>query len=183
MGARINAVSALPNGSDMHTEIIDWQLLAQRLEAYLAAMGIDDRRELDRLSEQVRRRVEVRRAAAPLENALEAVIEETHALLDEWLIAELALEGDANALAAARASVLSGNLPGWSARWSGLSDVTLDEAIRAQRLTAVPEPAPLTMQPSVIDLCCARMRRRIAAAICRLFCQPNLPTNPSGARR
>lgn len=182
MGARIDSVPVLPDAAAMPTEAADWPCAAGRMVEYLTALGVRDPREIDRLSEQVRLRVDSRAAHAPLENVVEAAIEETLALLDDWLTAELDIGGDANALAAARAAVLGGTLPGWSARWAGLGGDSPAPTIRSLQRDAVPEFAPLTMQASTIDLCCHRLRRRIAATICRLFCQPDLPTNPRGDR-
>ncbi len=158
------------------------QVVAQRAIEYLTALGVRDRLEIERLCEQIRLRVTTREATAPLEHPLEAVIEETHALLDEWLIEELGIEDDANTLAAARAAVLGGGIPGWSARWAGLAGDSPAPAIRALRLAAVPDAAPLIMEASTIDLCCHRLGRRIADAICRLFCRPDMRTNPHGDR-
>jgi hypothetical protein len=180
MGAGIDAVPVHHAGDPMHTDSSDWQPTARRVVDYLTALGVRERLEIERLSEQVRRRVETRATTTPLEDSVEAAIEETHALLDEWLIAELGIDGDANALTAARAAVLGGDIPGWSARWAGLAGDSLAPAIRAIHLVAVPEFAPLAMQSSTIDLCCQRMRRQIAAAICRLFCQPDMRTNSRG---
>ena len=167
MGARIDSAPALPDGTAMPTKASDWPRAARRLVEYLTALGVRDRQEIDRLGEQVRRRLDARAAHAPLEDAVEAAIEEILALLDDWLTAELDIGGDANALAAARAAVLGGGIPGWSARWAGLAGDSLATEIRAFQRDAVPERAPLTMQASTIDLCCHRLRRRIAAAICR----------------
>ncbi|MBK5964390.1 hypothetical protein CCR95_09910 [Thiocystis minor] len=166
----------------MPTKASDWTRAARRVFEYLTALGVREPQEIDRLSEQVRLRLEIRATHAPLEDAVEAAIEETHALLDEWLTVELGIDGDANALATARAAVLGGTIPGWSARWAGLAGDALAPTIRAFQRDAVPEFAPLTMQASMIELCCHRLRRRIADAICRLFCQPDLPTNPRGER-
>ncbi|AFL73298.1 hypothetical protein [Thiocystis violascens] len=182
MGARIDSAPALLGGATIPTEATDWTRAAPRVLEYLTALGVRDRLEIDRLSEQVRLRLEVRATHAALEDAVEAAIEETLALIDQWLAVELGIDGDANALATARAAALGGTIPGWSARWAGLAGDSLAPAIRALQRDTVPEFAPLTMQASTIELCCHRLRRRIADAICRLFCQPDLPTNPRGDR-
>lgn len=182
MGARIDSAPVLEDGATMPISPADWQRAAARLVDYLTALGVGEAQDIERLSEQVRVRLDARAAQAPLENAVEAAIEETHALLDEWLVAELGGASDANALAAARAAVLGGGLPGWSARWAGLGGASPVPAIRALQRDAVPEFALLTMEASRIDLCCQRLRRRIAALLCRLFCHPNVPTHPRGER-
>jgi hypothetical protein len=132
-------------------------------------MGIREPPEVAVLVEQVRRQVEDRAAAAPLEDPVEVAIEETHALLDRWLVSELGLEGDANALFAARAAVLGGGVPGWSARWAGLAGRSLAPEIRALSIGAVPEPAPLTMEPNPIDLFLHRLARLFSAGLRRLL--------------
>lgn len=182
MGARIGSALLLLDGDEMLTDRSDWTGVAPRVMEYLTALGVRDPQEIARLSQQVRLRVESRAARSPLEDSVEAAIEETYALLDEWLVAELRIDGDANALTAARAFVLEGGVPGWSARWAGISDAALAPTIPALNLASVPEFAPLTMQASTIDLCCHRLRRKIAAAICKLFCQPEMLMNPRGDR-
>ncbi|MGE5154604.1 MAG: hypothetical protein ACM3ST_11360 [Bdellovibrio bacteriovorus] len=149
----------------------DWQRAARRLDLYLRALGVREPAEAERLREQVRLRVEARSVAAPLEDPVEAAIEETHALLDQWLATELGLEGDANGLCAARAAVLGGGLPGWSARWAGLSDASVADAIRANVITAVPDPASLAMEPNPIDLFLHRLGCRLASRFNRLLCR------------
>lgn len=153
----------------------DWQRAAGRVAVYLAAMGVHEDAEVDRIGEQVHLRVEARAAAGPLEDPVEVAIEEAHGLLDRWLAAELGLEGDANALCAARAAVLGGGVPGWSARWAGLSEQSLAPRIRALCIAAVPEPAPLTMEPNPIDLFLHRLGCRLATGFNRLLCRPAGP--------
>ncbi len=180
MGTRIGA--SFPDGTEMLAA--DWQPASQRVSDYLTAMGVSEPLDMERLVAQVRLRVDSRAIAAPLEDIVESAIEETHALLDEWLVAELGHEADANNLEAARAAVLSGHVSGWSARWVsfiiGLTDHSLAPAIHALTILPLPEPAPLVMDANVIDLCCHRLRRRIAAAICRFFCHPELRTPAHG---
>ncbi|MBK1642054.1 hypothetical protein CKO12_09240 [Chromatium okenii] len=152
-----------------------WPPTAARLTVYLAALGVTDAAEVAQLTEQVRQQVASRAAAAPLEDTIEAAIEATLALLDAWLLTELG-EADPNALAAARAAVLSGEVPGWTQRWldgAAAESDTLAPQLRALQLTAVPPLAPLPMPTSTIDLCCQRARRQFSGAICRWFCQPD----------
>lgn len=149
----------------------DWPRVKDRLCAYLAAMGVHEPLAVERLGEQIRARVEARAAISPLEDPVESAIEEAHALLDRWLVAELGLEGDADALCAARAAVLGGGVPGWSARWAGLAEVSPASEIRALCIPAVPESAPLTMEPSTIDLFLHRLGCRVAAGFNRLLCR------------
>lgn len=145
----------------------DWDRAAVRVESYLRAMGVRDPREIALLREQVRQRAEARAAAMPLEDAVEAAIEETGDLLDRWLNHELGHDSagvvEPDALCAARAAVLGGSVPGWSARWAGLSETPLGAAIQSARLAPVPERAPLVMEPNPIHLCCHRLRLRLAA--------------------
>lgn len=152
-------------GQGQGLEASDWERAAQRVIAYLGAMGIREPREQALLREQVRLRVEARAVAVPLEDPVEAAIEETHALLDLWIASELGLEGDADTVFAARAAVLGGGVPGWSARWAGLAERSLANEIRALCVAPVPEPAPLTMEPNSIDLFMHRMTGRIAAIL------------------
>jgi hypothetical protein len=163
----------------------EWQRASGRLGEYLAAMGVRNPQEVERLGEAVRTRLESRLAATPLEDPVESAIEETHALLDLWLAAELGLEGEASTLCAARAAVLGGGLPGWSARWAGLSERSLAPEIRALCIAAAPEPAPLTMEPNPIDLFLHRLARRLAGGFHRLLARSAIPESatPKSATR
>ncbi len=154
----------------------DWQRALPRVVAYLAAMGVTATWEVERLCERVRLRAETRAAAAPLEDPVEAAIEETDALFDQWLSSELGLAGDANTLFAARATVLGGVVPGWSARWAGISGDSLASAIRAAMVSPLPESAPLPMEPATIDLFGHRLARRIARWLKQAF--PRLGAGP-----
>jgi hypothetical protein len=154
----------------------DWQRALPRVVAYLAAMGVTAPWEVERLCERVRLCAETRAAAAPLEDPVEAAIEETNALFDQWLASELGLAGDANTLFAARATVLGGVVPGWSARWAGISGDSLASAIRAAMVAPLPESAPLPMEPATIDLFGHRLARRIARWLKQAF--PRLGAGP-----
>jgi len=167
-------------GQGQGLEASDWERAAARVFAYLGAMGVREPKELELLREQIRPRVEARALAAPLEDPIEAAIEETHALLDLWIVSELGLEGDADTLFAARAGVLGGGLPGWSARWAGLSGCSLAPEIRALCVPPVPEPAPLTMEPNPIDLFLHRLTGRLAAIV---RCVLGRPAGPNPAAR
>jgi hypothetical protein len=143
----------------------DWQWATDRVTEYLRAMGVREAQEIELLKEQVRLRVEAR-AGTPLEDPMEVAIEETHALLDLWLAAELGRDADNDTLYAARAAVLGGGVPGWSAGWAGLSGHSLADEIRARSVRAVPETAPLTMEPTDIDLFLHRLGTKVRRFLC-----------------
>jgi hypothetical protein len=145
----------------------DHAVVERRVRHYLSALGVQDADEAERLTRQVIERVEFRAKLGQLGEPLETAIEETHRLLDRWLIAELGLDAEPDRLSAARAAVLGGHLPGWTRRWAGLSEIPLAESIRAVRFQSVPEPAPLTMEPNPIQLCCHRLLPRLLARIGR----------------
>ena len=147
----------------------DRALVERRVRLYLHALGVPDPSEAEVLVQQVIERVEFRATLGQLGEPLEVAIEETHRLLDQWLVAELGLESDPDQISAARAAVLGGHVPGWTRRWAGLSEESLADSIRAVRFQAVPERAPLTMEPSLIRLCCHHMLRRLLARIGRLL--------------
>jgi len=151
---------------------VDWERVTDRVSLYLQSMGVRDAVEIERLSDQVRVRLESRAISAPLEDPLESAIEETIGSLDRWLVTELELDADPGPLAAARAAVLGGEITGWSARWAGLADRPLADEIRAACLSPVPDPAPLVMEPSTIELCCHRLRCRIVESLGRVLCRP-----------
>jgi len=178
VGTSPTAVTSASQGCGL--EAGHWRRAAGRVAAYLAALGVQEPREVELLWGKVRLRVEARAAVVPLENPVEAAIEETHGLLDLWIASELGLEGDANTLCAARAVVLGGGVPGWSARWAGLSEHSLAPEIRALCVNAVPEPAPLTMEPNPIDLFMHRLGARLAAMI---RCILGRPGDPDAAAR
>ena len=145
----------------------DHAAVDRRVRLYLNALGVQDPHETDVLACRVIERVEFRAKLGQLGEPLETAIEETHRLLDRWLIAELGLDAEPDRLSAARAAVLGGHLPGWTRRWAGLSEVSLAESIRAVRFQAVPERAPLAMEPNPIRLCCHRLVRRLPAWVGR----------------
>lgn len=138
-----------------------------RVKLYLNTLGVHDVHEAEVLTRQVIERVEFRAKLGQLGEPLETAIEETHRLLDRWLIAELGLDAEPDRLSAARAAVLGGHLPGWTRRWAGLSEMSLADSIRAVRFQAVPERAPLTMEPNPIQLCCHRLVRRLLVRVGR----------------
>lgn len=139
----------------------------QRVRLYLNALGVQDSQETEVLVRRVIERVEFRATLGQLGEPLEVAIEETHRLLDRWLVAELGLESDPDQISAARAAVLGGHVPGWTRRWASLSEDSLADSIRALRFLAVPDRAPLTMEPNPIRLCCHRLVRRLAARVLR----------------
>jgi hypothetical protein len=143
---------------------ITWERVAERITLYLHALGIRDPLQCERLIARIRQRWDARVHATPLEDPVEAAIEETCALLDGWLCTELGIDGERGALFTARAAVLSGAVPNWSARFAGVSGESVAAQIHAASVHPLPEPAPLTMEPSVINLCCYRLRHRVATA-------------------
>lgn len=145
----------------------DYAAVDRRVRLYLNALGVQDAREAELLARQVIERVEFRATLGQLGEPLEVAIEETHRLLDRWLVAELGLDADPDQISAARAAVLGGHLPGWTRRWAGLSEVSLAESIRSVHFQAVPERSPLTMEPNPIQLCCHHLVRRLLARILR----------------
>lgn len=145
----------------------DQAAVEQRVRRYLNALGVQDPHETDVLARRVIERVEFRAKLGQLGEPLETAIEEAHQLLDRWLIAELGPESDPDQISAARAAVLGGHVPGWTRRWAGLSVVSPAESIRARRFQAVPERAPLTMEPNPIRLCCHHLLRRLLVGIGR----------------
>lgn len=162
---------------------LDWGRVAEQASSYLQAMGVRDPTEIGRLWGEVRTRLESRAASAPLEDPSEAAIEETLGLLDQWLSLELGIEGDANHLYRARAAVLGGGVPGWSARWAGLSGRSLAPQIQALCAPAVPDPAPLVMEANPIELCCHRLGCRIGEAFGGLLCRRDSEGKHSGEPR
>ena len=150
---------------------------------YLQAMGVGEPLEVAALTAQVIERLRARAAKAPLENPVEAAVDETYALLDDWLAGELGIGGDLNALFTARAAVLGGGVPGWTSRWAGLSGTNLADAIRAASIAPVPEFAPLTMEPGTIHLCCHRLLPAILAGLRRLVAPPDLSRDLLGGPR
>lgn len=145
-----------------------WAGVAERVEEYLRAMGVVDAFHLELLSARARRAFQARMASAEVEEPMELAIEVVNCLLDDWLDAELDLAGDRQALLAARAAVLRGAIPGWAARFSGVAGKSIAAAIRVATVQAVPEPAPLAMEPSPILLCCYGLRHRVAVRLRRL---------------
>lgn len=174
------SVSATPTSTlDPHAR----QQALQRVQDYLRALGVTEPREVAALTDQVVERLGARAAKVPLENLIEAAVDETYALLDDWLISELDIDGDLNARFAARAAVLGGGVAGWSSRWAGLSSTNLADAIRAACIAPVPELAALTMEPSTINLCCHRLVPTILAGLRRLVSPPDISRDLLGGPR
>ena len=146
-----------------------WEDVAGRVSDYLRALGVEDPLHLERLAARIRQRLETRAATTTLEDPVEAAIEETYALLDAWLCAELGIEGDRDALFTARAAVLSGAVPHWAARFAGVSGESRAAAIQAAVVRAIPAYAPLPMVPNTIDLFWRRVGHAIAAALRHLL--------------
>lgn len=175
------AVSAAPSSSAL--DPLDRQRALQRVQDYLRSMGVSEPQEVRALTEQVVERLRARATKAPIENPVEAAVAETYLLLDRWLASELGLGGDANALFAARAAVLGGGVPGWSARWAGLTATNLGDAIRAASIAPVPARSPLTMEAATINLCCHRLIPRILGALRRLVAPPEIGRDLTGGPR
>lgn len=146
-----------------------WATVAGRVNDYLRALGVQDPLHLERLAQRIRQRFEARAALAKLEDPVEAGIEETYALLDEWLCTELGIEGDRDTLFRARAAVLGGAVPNWAARFAGVSGESLAAPVHAASVLAIPEYAPLVMEPNTIELFWHRVGRVIATVLRRLI--------------
>jgi hypothetical protein len=142
-----------------------WVRVSQRVALYLRALGIEDPLHRERLLVRIQQRWEARVSAVPLEDPVEAGIEEAYTLLDTWLCAELDITGEVDALFTARAAVLSGAVPNWTARFAGVSGESIAAQVRAAGVQPEPEPAPLDMEPSTINLCCHDLGRRITGAL------------------
>ncbi|WP_245232401.1 hypothetical protein [Thiorhodococcus minor] len=158
----------------------DRRAVEERAGRYLHALGVQRDAEAGVLLQRVVKRVELRAALGQLGDPFEAAVEEVHSLLDQWLVSELGLERDPDAFSAARAAVLGGDVPGWTSRWAGLSNEPLAERIRAERVLAVPERAPLRMEPTRIELCCYRLGRRLLLRIARWLGWRGRHATPAG---
>ncbi|QIK37685.1 hypothetical protein GWK36_06485 [Caldichromatium japonicum] len=171
MGQGVGDSLAILESPPAAAEVVSADRLAieMRVRLYLEALGVQASDELDALAAQVNEKVEFRSRVGQLGEPLEAAIEEVHLALDRWLLAELDIDNDPDRLSAARAAVLSGQIPGWTRRWAGLSDTSLSEIIAAGWIAAVPERAPLTMDPNPIDLCCHRLVSHLLAEAKRLI--------------
>jgi len=139
-----------------------WAPVAERVALYLRALGIEDALHRERLLMRIQQRWEAR---VIVEDPVEAGIEEAYALLDAWLCTELDITGEVDALFTARAAVLSGAVPNWSARFAGVAGESIAAQVRAAGVQPEPEPAPLDMEPSTINLCCHDLGRRITGAL------------------
>jgi hypothetical protein len=146
----------------------DWQDAEPRVTHYLRALGVRDARDMDRLLPAIRARFEHQVATTLVADAIETGIDETLALLDEWLSSELGPDVTEATRRAARAAVLGGGVHGWTGYWSGRKPGPLGQRIRACSLWAVPDPAPLSMPTQTIHPCCYRLIRRIAKLLLRL---------------
>lgn len=129
------------------------ELVLARLDAYWRALGVTDPRQIAALSEQTLRRA----SEWPETSGLEPVAQALGAarnLLDDWLARTLDLSQQPQALAAARAALLSGAVPDWPAALfapPGVADDVRD-ALRAAIAEPTPPPAPGAMPAQRIEL-------------------------------
>lgn len=139
---------------------IEWPPIEARVRSYLNALGVTHQEELASLLARVREQLDSRSACGPIEDPAEAAIEETLRLLDRWLIGELGELGTGDGritVQAARAAVIAGKIPGWTANWAGLSSRPLARTIVAATIPSVPEPSLMKMETNQIVLCCSRL--------------------------
>jgi membrane glycosyltransferase len=167
------AEAAQPIGPALEVEAAadsgtEWARLAPRVSAYLEALGVRDPLDIERLSGRLRSRLESHQAQQEVENAAESAIEEAAALLDEWIKTELDIEADPNLLAATRAAVLSGAVPHWAQRWSGVWGESVAQQVRTATVRPVPPEAPLDMEPEPIRLFLRSLVRGVARVLLRV---------------
>jgi membrane glycosyltransferase len=176
------AKSARPEASESETSTgppANWESVAPRVTAYLRALGIRDPLDIERLAARVHARLDATQAVPSAKGPTETAIEETGALLDDWITAEVGIESDRNTLLTARAAVLSGTVRGWAQRWSGVSGERVAARIRAASVQPVPEAAPLTMEPQPIRLLWRTVRTSLARFLLRIIHQRRRkPTKP-----
>ncbi|HQC71159.1 MAG TPA: hypothetical protein PLE42_00390 [Candidatus Competibacteraceae bacterium] len=133
---------------------LDDEQLLDRLGAYWEALGVSDTTQASQLAARTLQRLH-NRPGAPGLSLLEQAIAAAGALLDDWLMAELALQRRGTALAAARAALLSGAVPAdWPAALLAGSGMpaALREALRAAQAVPVPAARPAVMPTQRISL-------------------------------
>jgi hypothetical protein len=169
MNAVAEAAQTFGPGPEVSADATDrWAALAPRVLAYLKALGVRDPLDIERLSARVRARLENHRAMRQAEDPSEAAIEETAALLDEWIATELGVEPEQNVLATARAAVLGGTVPRWPQRWSGVWGESVAQQVRAASVQPVPPLAPLGMAPQPIRLFWRTLTKGVARVLLRI---------------
>jgi membrane glycosyltransferase len=169
MNAVAEAAQTFGPGPEVSADATDrWAALAPRVLAYLKALGVRDPLDIERLCARVRARLENHRAMRQAEDPSEAAIEETAALLDEWIATELGVEPEQNVLATARAAVLGGTVPRWPQRWSGVWGESVAQQVRAASVQPVPPLAPLGMAPQPIRLFWRTLTKGVARVLLRI---------------
>ena len=129
------------------------EFVRERVEAYWRALGVTDPGQIAALAEQTLRRAPEGPEASGPDPVAQALVAARN-LLDDWLARILALPPQPQALAAARAALLSGAAPDWpSALFAapGEADEVRD-ALRAAIAEPTPSPAPGAMPAQRIEL-------------------------------
>jgi hypothetical protein len=129
------------------------ELVLARLDAYWRALGVTDPQQRAALSEQTLRRASEwpeTSGSEPVAQALSAA----RNLLDDWLARTLDLSQQPQALAAARAALLSGAAPDWPAALFAPPGEAEDvrDALRAAIAEPTPPLAPGAMPAQPIEL-------------------------------
>jgi hypothetical protein len=122
--------------------------------AYWRALGVTDAEQLTALTRRVMQRVDALEAETAVIDLAIFSIEETLAMLDEWLASVLEFDHKplAQELAMARVALLSGATPDWPAALLSVDQRALVAALPGALTPAVPAPAGLPMEPQRIDL-------------------------------
>ena len=129
------------------------EFVRERVEAYWRALGVTDPGQIAALAEQTLRRAPEGPEVSGVDPVAQALVAVRN-LLDDWLARTLDLPPQPPALAAARATLLSGVVPDWpSALFAapGEADEVRD-VLRAAIVEPTPPPAPRAMPMQPIEL-------------------------------
>jgi hypothetical protein len=148
------ALSLVASAGHQREPALSWGEVTNRVTAYWRALGVTDAEQLTALTRRVMQRVDALEAETAVIDLAIFSIEETLAMLDEWLASVLEFDHKplAQELAMARVALLSGATPDWAAALLSVDQRALVAALPGALTPAVPAPAGLPMEPQRIDL-------------------------------
>ncbi len=157
MDAGINAQTSYPSVDGIH----------HLIEDYLQVLGIEERAQQQHLAKRIQNRITLDLDTKREASAEALAVEETQALLDDWLRRSLD-EDQAVNLPMLKSLVLQNQFPNWQQTWVQDQRLPFDQ-LDMSLWQPTPEIAPLEMSEQTIDLYGYGLRQRLGNRLRRLF--------------